>query len=291
MDLLKAIIMGVVQGIAEFLPISSDGHLAIMKHILHIKTDTGLLFDILLHFGTLIAIFIVFWKDIWELIREGFQIIGDVIKNIGLLLINTTSKNKLDYKRVISTPYRKFVMLILVSTIPTGFIGVVLENVVERTGKTLLVPGLCLILTGVLLMISDLVKPGVKTEEGTTFLDAGLIGIAQGLATLPGLSRSGATITTALILGLDREFAVKYSFLMSIPAVLGAVVFELKDFSMNMVSQRDLFNYLVGTIVAAAVGYFSIKTMLLIVRGKKFKYFAYYCIGIGMIAFISYFAL
>lgn len=291
MDLIKSIIMGVVQGIAEFLPISSDGHLAIMKQVLHIDADNGLLFDILLHFGTLIAIFIVYLKDIWELIVEGVQLIGDCFVNLGKFLRNTVSRKQLPYKKVISTPYRKFVMLVIVSTIPTGFIGVIFEDVVEFTGRTLLVPGLCLILTGLLLMIADRVKEGNKVEETTGYQEAGLIGIAQGLATLPGLSRSGSTITTALLLGLDREFAVKYSFIMSIPAVLGAVVFELRDFSMDMVSQTDLFNYLVGTIVAAAVGYFSIKTMLVLVRGKKFKYFSYYCITIGMIAFLCYFVL
>lgn len=291
MDLIKSIIMGVVQGIAEFLPISSDGHLAIMKQVLHIETDTGLLFDILLHFGTLIAIFIVYRKDIWELIVEGVRLIVDCFVNLGNFLRNIVAKKQLPYKKVISTPYRKFVMLVIVSTIPTGFIGVIFEDVVEVTGRTLLVPGLCLILTGFLLKVADGVKEGSKVEETTGYQEAGLIGIAQGLATLPGLSRSGSTITTALLLGLDREFAVKYSFIMSIPAVLGAVVFELRDFSMDMVSQTDLFNYLVGTIVAAAVGYFSIKTMLVLVRGKKFKYFSYYCIAIGMIALLCYFML
>ncbi|HWT76509.1 MAG TPA: undecaprenyl-diphosphate phosphatase [Mobilitalea sp.] len=289
MDLFKSIIMGIVQGIAEFLPISSDGHLAIMRHVLHIQTDTGLLFDVLLHLGTLIAIFIVFWKDIWELIQEGFKIIGDFFANCARFIKNTASKEKVEYKKVISTPYRRFVMLIIVSTIPTGIIGVVFKSAIEIAGETLLVPGLCLILTGLLLVIADRAKIGKKTEETVSYKDAGLIGVAQGLAILPGLSRSGCTITSSLLLGLDRNFAVKYSFIMSIPAVLGAVVLELKDFSMNLVSQNDLMNYLVGTIVAAAVGYFSIKTMLVVVRGKKFKYFAYYCFLIGTFALISYF--
>jgi len=289
MDLAKSIIMGIVQGIAEFLPISSDGHLAIMRHILHIQTDNSLLFDVLLHFGTLIAVFIVFWKDIAELIVEGFKIIGDSLINIGRFCNNLASKKKTEYKKVISTPYRKFVMLIIVSTIPTGIIGVIFKNAIEVAGQTLLVPGLCLILSGLLLMIADRVKTGKKTEETATYQDATLIGVAQGLAILPGLSRSGSTITTSLLFGFDKNFAVKYSFIMSIPAILGAVILQLKDFSMDMVSQSDLLNYLVGTIVAAAVGYFAIKTMLIVVRGKKFKYFAYYCFTIGAFALIWYF--
>jgi undecaprenyl-diphosphatase len=291
MDLLKSIIMGIIQGIAEFLPISSSGHLAIMKHVLHIETDTGLLFDVLLHMGTLIAIFIAFWQDIKELIIEGFKIIGDFFINVGRMVANAFSKNKVGYKQVISTPYRRFVMLIIVSTIPTGILGFVFEDAIELVSATLLVPGLCLILTGLLLSIADRVKTGKKTEANASYKEAGIIGVAQGLATLPGLSRSGTTITACLLAGFDRSFAVKYSFIMSIPAVMGAVVLQARDFSMDMVTQNEIFNYLIGTIVAAVVGYISIKTMLVIVRGKKFKYFAYYCFVIGSIAVIGHFAL
>lgn len=291
MDLIKAIIMGLVQGIAEFLPISSDGHLALMKYILHINTENGILFDVLLHFGTLVAVICAFWKDIWELIVEGLGIIGDFFINCYRMLRNLNTKEKTEYKKIISTPYRKLVMLIIVATIPTGIIGVIFDDAIEVAGQSLLVPGLGLVLTGLLLMIADRVKPGNKKEMEATYKQAGIIGTAQGLAILPGLSRSGSTITACLIAGYDRTFAVKYSFIMSIPAVLGAVVFKVKDAAIFTISQTVLTNYMIGMIVAAIVGYISIKTMLIIVRGKKFKYFAYYCITIGIIAVICYFAL
>lgn len=287
-DLIKSIIMGIVQGIAEFLPISSDGHLALMKFILHMETDNGLLFDVLLHFGTLIAIFIAFWKDILELIKEGVGILGDFFINAGRGIKNLTGKKKAEYKKIIATPYRKLVMLIIVATIPTGIIGVVFNDAVEAANETLLVPGLGLAFTGILLMIADRTKQGKKTAMEATYTEAGIIGTAQGFAILPGISRSGSTITACLLAGYDRDFAVKYSFIMSIPAVLGAVVFKVKDVSLSSIAQNDLVNYLIGTIVAAVVGYISIKTMLIIVRGKKFKYFAYYCIAIGIIAVICY---
>lgn len=289
MDLFQSIIMGFVQGIAEFLPISSSGHLAIMKQLLHIETDTGLLFDVLLHLGTLVAIFIAFWKDIQELIVEGFKIIGDFFINVGRLITNLVTKKPVEFKLIISTPYRRFVMLVIVSSIPTGIIGFAFNDAIELVGETLLVPGLCLILTALLLAIADRTKTGKKTEKNATYKDAGLIGLAQGFATLPGLSRSGTTITACLLAGFDKSFAVKYSFIMSIPAVLGAAVFEIKDFSMSSVTQNDLINYLIGTIVAGVVGYISIKTMLVIVRGKKFKFFSYYCFIIGIIAVAGYF--
>jgi undecaprenyl-diphosphatase len=281
--------MGLVQGIAEFLPISSSGHLAIMKHILHINTDTGLLFDVLLHLGTLVAIFVVFRKDIWELIVEGLKILGDCFVNLGRFIGNVFSGKKNSYKKVVSTPYRRFVMLIIVSTIPTVIIGFLFKDAFEAAGETLLVPGLCLILTGILLSIADRVKTGKKTEGNASYKDAGFIGLSQGLAILPGLSRSGTTITACLLSGFDKTFAVKYSFIMSIPAVLGANVLELKDFTMDAVSKSDLINYFAGMVVAGVVGYICIKTMLVIVRGKKFKFFAYYCFAIGALAVIGNF--
>lgn len=291
MDLFKAVFLGFIQGIAEFLPISSSGHLAIMKYLLHMEMDTGLLFDVLLHLGTLAAIFIAFWKDIKELIVEGFKIIGDFFVNIGIFITNSSSDKKRSYRKVISTPYRKFVMLVIVSTIPTGIIGVLFNDAITLVGETLLVPGLCLILTGILLLIADRVKTGNKQAENTSYTEAGLIGLAQGIATLPGLSRSGTTITACLLAGFDRSYAVKYSFIMSIPAVLGAVVFELKDFNTELISSGELINYGIGTVIAGVVGYICIKTMLKIVRGKKFKYFAYYCFTIGILAAVGYFVI
>jgi undecaprenyl-diphosphatase len=291
MNLINAIIMGLVQGLAEFLPVSSSGHLAIMKQILHMNTDTGLLFDVLLHLGTLAAIFVAFWKDIKELIIEGFHIIGDFLVNVAIFIKNLGSGKKSPYKKMVTTPYRRFVMLVIVSTIPTGIIGVVFKDAIEVAGMSLLVPGLCLILTAILLTIADRVTTGRKNESNSTYTDAGLIGLAQGIATLPGLSRSGTTITACLLRGFDRSFAVKYSFIMSIPAVLGAAILELKDFSADTVNSSMLSGYLVGMVVAAIVGYISIKTMLVIVRGKKFKYFAYYCFVVGLIAVIGHFVI
>ena len=291
MEFVRAIIMGIVQGLTEFLPISSSGHLAIVKHILHIDLTSGLLFDVLLHLGTLVAIFVAYWDDIRELIVEGFKIIGDFIGNLVRFMTNTFTKRKVTYKKILSTPYRRFVLLIIVSTIPTAIFGYGFQDAIEIAGRTLLVPGLCLILTGILLLLADRLGNGNKTEATTGFKDAGFIGVAQGIATLPGLSRSGTTITACLLCGFKRDYAVKYSFIMSIPAVLGAVILELKDFSLSRVELSKVYAYIAGTIVAGIVGYICIKKMLVIVKGKKFKPFAYYCFAIGFIAVISHFVI
>lgn len=279
MELLKAIVLGFIQGVAEFLPISSSGHLAIFKNVLGFDTDTGLLFDVLLHLGTLAAVFVVFWKDIWELIKEGLAIIGQFFKSLFGCLFK-----KQKWQPVVTTPYRRFVMMVIVSTIPTGIMGILLEGAINAASATLIVPGILLLLNGVQLLISDRLPDGALTEADAPFGKALIVGIAQGIATFPGISRSGTTITACLACGFKREFAVKYSFIMSIPAILGALVLELMDFSPEMLSGGDMVNYLAGTLVSAVVGYICIKTMLVVVRGKKFKYFAYYCFAMGAFA-------
>ena len=291
MSLLQSILMGLIQGLTEFLPVSSSGHLAIFKAFFHVNTDTGILFDVLLHLGTLIAIFVVYYKDIWEMIVEGLSIIRDFFCNAGIFVANLFSKNKKAYRKMVDNSYRKFVMLVIVSTIPTGIIGLLGSDLIEQASAIVLVPGICLIVTGILLLISDHVVTGSKTPKNVTYGNALFVGVCQGIATLPGLSRSGTTITACLLSGFNRQFAVKYSFIMSIPAVLGAALLELKDFDVASTSQSDLINYLVGMAVAAVVGYICIKTMLVIVRQKKFTIFSIYCFIMGIISIAGYFVM
>lgn len=292
MELWEAIVMGVVQGLAEFLPISSSGHLALFKNILNLDLEAagGLLFDIMLHFGTLVAIFIVFWKDIKKLIVEGFRIIGDFFINVGRFFKNiigkSKEKEKIEYKKVVDGAYRKFVMMVIVSTIPTGIIGVLFDSFIEKASSDILVPGIGLLFTALLLTIADHTEAGRKRPNQISYTEAGIVGVAQGLATLPGISRSGTTIAACLKLGFDKNFAVKYSFIMSIPAVLGAVVLKLKDFAEIKFDTAMIINYSVGTVISAVIGYICIKTMLVIVRGKKFTGFAVYCFIVGTIAVI-----
>ena len=291
MSFLESILMGLIQGLTEFLPVSSSGHLAIFKTIFHVDTDTGIMFDVLLHLGTLIAIFAVYYKDIWEMIIEGLSIIRDFFMNMVHFIGNLFSKNKKEYIRMVDNSYRKFVMMIIVSTIPTGIIGVLASDYIEKASTILLIPGICLIVTGILLFISDRLPSGDKTPKKSTYGNALFVGVCQGIATLPGLSRSGTTITACLFSGFNQQFAVKYSFIMSIPAVLGAAILELKDMGSFGLSSGELFTYLAGMIVAAVVGYICIKTMLLVVRKKKFTYFAIYCFLIGAFSIGGYFYL
>lgn len=291
MTILQSIFLGIIQGITEFLPVSSSGHLAILENIFHIQTDGGMLFDIMLHVGTLVAVFVVYHKDIWKMIKEAIFMAWDILKNLRTFFLNKIHKTNLKYIKVVQNSYRKFVVLVLVSTVPTGIIGVLGGDLVDAAGETLLIPGICLLITGVLLLICDLAKEGSKKPRDVSYRDGLIIGTAQGIATLPGISRSGTTIAVCVLLGLDRKFAVKYSFILSIPAVLGAAVLEIKDVIAEPIPMNQIGIYAIGMVFAAVVGYVCIKTMLIVVRNKKFKYFSYYCFVIGIVAIAGHFLI
>lgn len=291
MNLIEAIIMGLIQGLTEFLPVSSSGHLAIFKNIFHVSTDTGMLFDVMLHMATLVAICFVYWKDIKELFVNGCCMVGLWVTNTVIWISNLFrgKDNRKEYKRVLTTPYRRFVLMILISTVPTGILGILLEEVIGSASELLILPGICLILTAILLFIADRVKVGEKTEETASYKNSLIIGLAQGVATLPGLSRSGTTITACLLNGFSKEFAVKYSFIMSIPAILGAMVLQLKDFTLAEFAGGMIWNYLAGMLVAGVVGYICIKTMLVVVKKNKFTIFSIYCLIAGIVSIVFFF--
>lgn len=291
MSLLEAILMGIIQGLTEFLPVSSSGHLAIFKILFQVNTDTGILFDVLLHLGTLIAVIVVYYRDIGRMISEGFGLLGDAFCNVGIFFQNFVHKAGLPYRRVIKNGYRKFDMLVIVSTIPTAVIGFTAQDLVEASSEILLIPGICLLITSILLFLSDRMQDKGKGPKNITYSNAFGIGICQGIATLPGLSRSGTTITACLVSGFDRNFAVKYSFIMSIPAILGAAILELKDIGSVKVAPAEAAYYVVGMVISAIIGYICIKTLLVIVRRKKFTYFSVYCLIIGIVSVVGYFVL
>lgn len=287
MSVLQAIFLGIVQGLTEFLPVSSSGHLAIFQNIFHIETGNSVLFDVMLHVGTLLVVLLVYWKDILKLIIEFFRMAGDMLVNLKLLF--SSGKEKPQYRKIVRTNYRKFVVLIIVSTIPTGIMGYLGSKLITDASATLIVPGICLLITGILLLLSDKKDNCWKIPRDVSYGEGILIGIAQGFATLPGLSRSGTTIAAETFCGLDRKFAVKYSFILSIPAIVGAAVLELSDISSEAVTGSLVGTYAAGMIAAALVGYFAIRSMLKLVQNKKMKYFAYYCFGMGALAIIGQF--
>ena len=280
MTILYAALLGLVQGVAEFLPISSSGHLALLENILGgtglMELDGSAFFNILLHLATLVAVVIAYWPDIVDMFFEVGDMAGDLVHGRGL-----SARGK---------PTRKLIYMILLATVPL-FVIVPFNDAIERLNEIPWFIGAALILTGTLLYISDRLPRGRKTERDMTCLDAVVIGVAQGLATMPGLSRSGTTIAAGMARGLRRSFAVRFSFLMSLVSVAGAVVLELMDAIREGINAAMLPSYAVGMIVAGVTGYMSIRLLQRIVRKGRFGGFAYYCWFVGVISIVVWFRL
>ena len=270
LDILSAIILGAVQGISEFLPISSSGHLVLVPALLGI--ETGLAFDTILHIGTLVAIFTFFWKDIINLIKGFILSIIDLTEGVDIF--------KRELHRV---PEKRFAWLIIVGTIPTGIMGILLKDAIETIFRGTLFVGIFLLVTAAVLYYSERHSSGQITQKDMSFKQALIVGICQGLAVFPGISRSGSTIASGLCLGLNREYAARYSFLLSIPAVIGAGLIQIKDIATLDASGSVL---LAGFISSVIFGYLSIKLLMKMIKGWSLDIFAYYCTIIGIITII-----
>lgn len=262
MTYFEAIILGLVQGLAEFLPISSSGHLALLQQFFGIEEDKVLLFSVLLHVGTLVSVFIVYWKDIWELIVELCLTIKDLCTGKGL--------------RLDERPIRKLGVLIIIATIPTGIIGVVGGDFFDSLYTSVIPIGVGLVITGFLLVIAERMGGSKRGLDKMNFRNAFFIGLVQGVAICPGISRSGSTLFGSLVCNLERSFAVKFVFLISIPSILGSAVLEVPTALAAGVDPSTLGPVLVGMLVAAVSGLIAIKTMIKIVSDKKLSYFSWY---------------
>ena len=261
MTYFMSILMGIIQGVAEFLPISSSGHLALFQTFFGMENmeEKYMFFTVLLHFGTLISVCMVYWRDIVDMIREFFLGIAALAgrKDTG----------------VAPPPARRMVMLIIIATVPL-FVMVFLQDAVNQLFSNSIMVSCALLATGFILFFSDRIARGHKTARNATVADA--------LIVIPGLSRSGTTISVGMMRGFDRAFAVRFSFLMSLPAVLGANVLEIKDALASNFPIEELPMYLVGVAVSAVVGYFAIRLVKSLSDKGKFGKFAYYCWAVGL---------
>lgn len=266
--IVQAIILGIVQGLTEFLPVSSSAHLVFVTDILGLQQNVA--FDTLLHLGTLVAVVGYFWKDLVIIISSFFSSLLDIFRG--------------RFKEGLSeTPFKKLSWLLLVGTIPAGLMGILLKNEFEALFNSILYVGIFLIITGLLLWGAERVKPGDKDVKDISFKNALVIGVAQGIAIAPGISRSGATIAAGLFSGLNRELAARFSFLLSIPAILGAALVQAKDITSFDVSTIVM---IAGFVSAAIFGYLAIKLLLKIIKERSLMIFAYYCWIVGMSAII-----
>lgn len=269
MTFLQSILLGLIQGVAEFLPISSSGHLAIAQNLLHINAEVPAFYDVLLHLGTLVAVFVAYWQDICDMVREFFCGIGDLVHHSTPTPV---------------PPARRLILLIILGTLPL-FAILPIKDTVEGLKSSMVFIGAALIVTGFLLFFSDRARKGRKDARSATVLDVLVVGVSQAIATVPGISRSGMTITTGCFVGFERRFAVRFSFLLSLPAVLGATLLEVKDVleQPGSLPEGVLPMYLLGMVIAGVVGYFSIRLVNLLADKGKFGAFAYYCWAAGLV--------
>lgn len=279
MNYLFSIAMGFLQGVAEFLPISSSGHLTLFQYFFSPEQnpeELDMLFTILLHFGTLISVCVYYWRDIIDMIREFFLGIFDLFSRRG------SHQGR-------PPEARRLVLMIIVGTLPL-FAVLLVKDAVDAAFSNVTFVSVALIATGFLLFFSDRMAKGRKNARTATIVDALLVGCAQAVGTLPGISRAGSTISAGMLCGFDRTFAVRFSFLLSLPAVLGANILEIADaVKAGGVDMSRLPMYIVGMVVAGVVGYFAIRLVNLLANKGKFGAFAYYCWAVGIIALVASF--
>ncbi len=268
-----AFILGLIQGFAEFLPISSSGHLTIAAHLMNGVDPEGgnlLTFNILLHVATLFAVFAVYYKDIWCMIKAFFGMLGDIFKGRGFCF----EKDE----------YRRLTVMLIIATVPAVGSALLLNDLIADPPIWLV--GVFLYITALILFMSDRFKSGKMDFSNLSFPRAIGVGCFQAVAVLPGISRSGSTIVGGLFLGLKRENAVRFSFLLSIPAILGALVMDCKNIFTMEAQAASLSAIIIGMVTAAVCGYISIKLLLNIVRRSRLTYFSIYCVIAGTFAII-----
>lgn len=267
MSYFQAILLGLIQGLTEFLPVSSSGHLALLQHFFGVKADEVLLFTVMLHVGTLVSVFIMYHKDIWELIKELGLTIMDLCTGKGL--------------RLAERPVRKLGVMMIVATIPTAIIGFAFNDFFESLYSRILFIGIGFLITGTEMYIAEKIGSNTREIDKMTFGNAILVGVMQGIAIYPGISRSGSTLVGGLAGGLKREFAIRFAFLISIPSILGSALLEGKDALEAGIDTSVLGPIAVGMVIAAISGVLAIKAMIKVVSDKKLKYFSYYVWALG----------
>ena len=273
MNSIEAIILGIIQGLTEFLPVSSSGHLVLFQQLFGLK-EAKLFFDVCVHLGTLVAVIIVFHREIRNIITALLRLVSPAVEKETIL------------RQVESDPDLKMALLIIIGSIPTAVLGLMFHRIADQLFSSSFFTGLALMVTGLLLWLTRRAKAANKEAgiKGFSITKAIIIGIVQGLAIIPGISRSGSTISIGLLLGIDRKTAARYSFLLSIPAIVGAAALNLKD----GLSQTDpaIRLALLGTAAAALVGYAALKVLLRMVKTGHLYVFAPYCWLVGILAIL-----
>ena len=273
MDPIEAIILGIIQGLTEFLPVSSSGHLVLFQKLFGLQ-EAELFFDVCVHLGTLLAVMVVFRQEIKNIISALMR------------LISSTGSKKTILQKIESDPDLKMALLIVIGSIPTAVLGFLFRGIADRLFASAFLAGLMLMVTGLLLWLTRWAATRVEQPgaDRLTSKNAFIIGVVQGVAIIPGISRSGSTISIGLLLGISREMAARYSFLLSIPAIIGAGLLSFKE-GLSQTDQAIQIS-LLGAVAAALVGYGALKSLLHVVKKGRLHLFAPYCWMVGILAIV-----
>ncbi|WP_096434770.1 undecaprenyl-diphosphatase UppP [Alteribacter populi] len=265
MSIIEAIVFGIIQGLTEFLPVSSTAHIVITQ-LAFGYAFPGLAFEIYLHIASVLAVILYFWKDLWHIIKGFFGFIT-----------NRTSENRVSFY---------FGIFLIVATVITGVLGMLLSDFIADSIKTPPFIAAALTVTGLaLIFIERFHKYGNRTEKDMTFLDSIVVGLGQTLAVIPGISRSGSTLVVSLLLGLNRDTAVRYSFLLAIPVILGSSVLALDELSGDLVSQIGALPLILSFIVTFFFSWIGIVWLIEFIKRSKLIYFAIYCFVVAILVF------
>ena len=275
MSLTQALLLGLMQGLTEFLPISSSGHLVVLQNLFGLK-EPNIFFDVALHFGTLLAILIVLRQEVFSLGKGMLYFLVYLVRG---------QKSRIDDQ---DRTMAKLASLVLIGLIPTVMLGFFLRDVFELLFNSLIAVGIMLIITGAILWMTRMTGKGHKDTDTMSILDAIIIGFVQGLSIAPGISRSGTTIAFGLFRKLKRMVAIRFSFLLSIPAILGAIALEWKN---PLLNQGELINMISGTLTAALVGYICLRILIRMVQKGHLYFFSPYCWALGSVTLILSFIL
>ena len=292
MIVLYLILLAVIQAVTEFLPVSSLGHLAVVEHFLGMEQDAGLLIESMLHLGTAAAIIFLYRNELKRLLLEAVGMLMDAIGNLNLYIHNRRTGNRLKYARIVTGSYRKFAALLLVSMIPTALLGISSRRLAVVAGTSPICQGIGFLISGIILLVTDLNKSGGKKGPREASYDSAMwIGICQGLAVFPGISRMGFTLCAALLCGYNRKFAVRFSVFMSLPAIIGAFFAEIGNFGASEMTAGLGFTYIFAMIIAGFAGCLVIRNTIAMTQNVKLRYFAYYSFIVGIITLALNFAL
>ena len=271
------------------MPVSSSGHAGLLENLWNIRAPENLFFEVLLHTAVLLAVIVTFWSDIRRILAEFILIIMDVLTNIRIYIENKKNGGEKRYQKIGGTNYRKMTLLLMTAVVPMSILGFLSRNLAEIAFGSFPAIGMGMMISAILLLVTDFIPAGDRIPRNMTYDHAMWMGICQGIAVFPGISRVGISMSISLLCGLNRKASVKFTFLMGIPAAAGALILELGQVSSLSLPGKQLAYYMAGAVAAGAVAFFLIKYMVKYLQRARFRGFAYYSFLLGITAIVCNF--